>query len=125
MNFACNGAPTGAHPAFLALALERPAFFEADEARSRCWFPSLTTGLRIRCDYCAKGGWLGFRLRAASRCATTRRISRSRELGADSPHCRHSAACSLHFSGPSIATPILKIKPRLDRGDQRGGCQVV
>ena len=69
--------------------------------------------------------------------ATPRRISRTRELGADSAHCRHSAARSLHFSGLSIATPsggppIRKIKPRLDRGDQRGfpalgvcGCQVV
>ena len=57
--------------------------------------------------------------------ATPRRISRTRELGADSAHCRHSAARSLHFSGLSIATPsggppIRKIKPRLDRGDQRG-----
>ena len=57
--------------------------------------------------------------------ATSRRISRTRELGADSAHCRHSAARSLHFSGLSIATPsggppIRKIKPRLDRGDQRG-----
>ena len=57
--------------------------------------------------------------------ATPRRISRTRELGADFAHCRHSAARSLHFSGLSIATPsggppIRKIKPRLDRGDQRG-----
>ena len=69
--------------------------------------------------------------------ATSRRISRTRKLDADSAHCRHSAARSLHFSGLSIATPsggppIRKIKPRLDRGDQRGfpalgvcGCQVV
>ena len=57
--------------------------------------------------------------------ATSRRISRTRKLDADSAHCRHSAARSLHFSGLSIATPsggppIRKIKPRLDRGDQRG-----
>ena len=57
--------------------------------------------------------------------ATSRRISRTRELGADSAHCRHSAARSLHFSGLSIAAPSgdlpsSKIKPRLDRGDQRG-----
>ena len=57
--------------------------------------------------------------------ATLRRISRTGELGPDSAHCRHSAARSLHFSGLSIATPsggppILKLKPRLDRGDQRG-----
>jgi hypothetical protein len=50
---------------------------------------------------------------------------RTGELGADSAHCRHSAARSLHFSGLSIATPSgdptsSKIKPRLDRGDQRG-----
>ena len=57
--------------------------------------------------------------------ATSRRISRTRELDADSAHCRHSAARSLHFSGLSIAAPSgdlpsSKIKPRLDRGDQRG-----
>src|SRR4051812_34758940 len=57
--------------------------------------------------------------------ATSRRISRTRELGADSAHCRHSAARSLHFSELSIAIPSgdlpsSKIKPRLDRGDQRG-----
>ena len=57
--------------------------------------------------------------------ATSRRISRTRELGAASAHCRHSAARSLHFSGLSITIPkrgppILKIKPRVDRGDQRG-----
>ena len=56
--------------------------------------------------------------------ATSRRISRARELGADSAHW-HSAARSLHFSGLSIAaqagtSPSSKIKPRLDRGDQRG-----
>ena len=37
--------------------------------------------------------------------ATSGRISRTRELGADSAHCRHSAARSLHFSGLSIAAP--------------------
>ena len=55
MNFACNGAPTGAPPAFLALALERSAMKPARGAGFCLSSPGFAYGVPTRADRILKG----------------------------------------------------------------------